>query len=161
MTRETGYDPGMTDRSARNLRRVLAINAASSAGTGLAMALFAGPLGTLFVPDGGTLLGLSPATWVLATGLGLLPFAALVAVAAAMPAPPRGLVGLIVGLDGAWVAGSLLLLGLAGAALSWPAWIAILAVADIVALFAFLQNRYLRRLDRRAAQAGGALGASV
>jgi len=161
MTRDTGIEHGPGDRAARNLRRVLALNAASSAGTGALMALFAGPLGRLFVPDGGTLLGLSPAAWILATGLGLLPFAAMVALAAARTVPPRGGVGAIIVLDGAWVAGSALLLVLAGTALTWPAWIAIIVVADAVALFAFLQARFLRRLDPGPARRGGALGVSA
>ncbi len=132
------------DRAARNLRRVLFTNAATSGAAGLVLAILPQPLAALLVPDGGTLLGLSPAGWLQVVGLGLVAFAALVAVIA-MPARPRGgLVTAIVSADIAWVAGSALLLLFAGAALSWPAWILVILVADMVAVFAWLQARFLR-----------------
>lgn len=144
MTILTPSDSLPTGWAARNLRRVLFTNAATSGAAGLVLAVLPQSLAGLLAPDGGTLLGLDPAGWLLATGLGLIAFAILVAIVAAPARPKDGFVTAIVAADLGWVAGSALLLALAGAALTWPAWILVILVADMVAVFAWLQSRFLR-----------------
>ena len=160
MTILTPSDSLQAGRAARNLRRVLFANAATSAAAGLVLAVLPHSLAGLLVPDGGTLLGLDPAGWLLATGLGLIVFAILVAIVAAPARPKDGFVTAIVAADLGWVVGSALLLALAGAALTWPAWILVILVADMVAVFAWLQSRFLRASGTRPvpAEPGGRPG---
>jgi hypothetical protein len=82
------------------LRRVLIIDALSSAGMGAALVLGAGAV------DG--LLGM-PAEFLRAVGASLLPFAALVAYVATRSMPTRAAVWAIIAANLIWVADSLLL----------------------------------------------------
>ena len=84
------------------LRRILALDAASCALLGLAMALLAPSLSLLFgLPDG----------LVRGAGLMLLPLACFIGWLASRPAPPAPMVWLVILGNLAWTAESLFLLG--------------------------------------------------
>lgn len=130
------------------LARVLTLNAGSSLLIGIAMLTASAPLAGWMLadgvpPDGRALMGLTGADLVWLTGLGLMPFALAVALVARDPGARPGLVTVIIALDWSWVLASLLLLGLAWNAFSWPGIIVVDAMAVAVAGFAVLQARYL------------------
>ncbi|MBX9960853.1 MAG: hypothetical protein K2Y15_12020 [Burkholderiaceae bacterium] len=83
--------------SPRLLHLTLRADAASGIAMGLPLVAFAEPLATL--------LGL-PAPLLLACGLALFPFAALMLLAARSARPPAALVWLVIGGNVAWVLGS-------------------------------------------------------
>jgi hypothetical protein len=83
--------------SPRLLHFTLRADAASGIAMGLPLVAFAEPLGAL--------LGL-PAPLLLACGLGLFPFAALMLLAARSARPPAALVWFVIGGNVAWVLGS-------------------------------------------------------
>lgn len=83
--------------SPRLLHLTLRADAASGIAMGLPLVAFAEPLATL--------LGL-PAQLLLACGLALFPFAALMLLAARSARPPAALVWLVIGGNVAWVLGS-------------------------------------------------------
>ena len=119
------------------LRRVLALDAISSAAMGVLLLLALTPLTGL--------LGL-PRPLLLWAGLSLLPFAALVGWLATRELPPRAAVWAVVVLNAFWAVDSLLLL-LAG----WvePTLLGAVFVvfqALVVGLFAVLQLTGLRRI---------------
>lgn len=89
----------MTFRSLLSLRNLLMVDAATCAGTGILLALAAGPLGAL--TD-------IPSTLLFVVGIALLPIALFMAVVAARPA--HAAIWLIILGNALWVAGSLLLL---------------------------------------------------
>lgn len=91
----------MSNQSIRFLRRVLFTDAASCAGMGLGMLLFATPLAAL--------LNL-PATLLSEVGLVLLPCAAFIAYLASRRVPPRMGVWAVIALNAIWVVDSFALL---------------------------------------------------
>ena len=120
------------------LRRVLQANMIFSGVSGLLLAVDAGPLSRW--------LGL-PAAWILVvTGLGLLGFAwQLFQTAKQAPINLRQ-ANTILLVDVAWVVGSALLLFTGWVSFSAAGWWAVLAVADMVALFAILEFVGIRRV---------------
>jgi hypothetical protein len=118
------------------LRRALLADAVISGGTGILMAAAAG------LVDG--LLGL-PAVLLREAGLLLLPFAALVGWLATRAQPPLGAVKAVIAANGAWVAGSLLLLVSGFVAPTMLGYAFVIAQAVVVAVFAELQVMGLRR----------------
>ncbi|MFC3227060.1 hypothetical protein ACFOGJ_07460 [Marinibaculum pumilum] len=138
-----------SERARTNLRRVLFVDAASSAAAGLVLAVLPQSLAPLIFPDGGTMLGLDTAGWLLVTGLAFLVFAASVAAAAAPVRPHRGAVATIVGANLAFVAGCGLLLLFGGGGISWAGWILVLLTIDMVAVYAWLEFRYQRASQAR------------
>ena len=88
-------------QSSSLLRSALGIDAAACAATGLLLAVAAGPLaGPLGFPAG----------FLRGTGLGLLPFAALLAWLAGRETLPRLAVPAVIGLNLLWIAGSIAIL---------------------------------------------------
>ncbi len=83
------------------LRRVLAFDSATCLATGLLLAMGAGPLSAIFGLGERLLFG---------AGLLLLPLAAFIAWLASRPAPPTGLVWLVIVGNLAWTAESFLLI---------------------------------------------------
>ncbi len=118
------------------LRVALLGDAAASAATGLLMAAAAGPLSAL--------LGL-PQPLLLAAGLFLLPYAALVAWLGAKPAMPSAAVWAVIAINALWVieSAALLLLGWVQPTALGTGFI--IAQAVVVALFVELQFVALRR----------------
>lgn len=115
------------------LRRTLRANAAFSAGCGALLLLLAAPMAPLFgLPSGAVLQ---------AVGIGLLPFAAVLAWSAGRAAVPRRWVLAFTAADVSWVIGSGILLLLAWNALSVTGRALIIAVALVVEAFATLQAR--------------------
>ena len=120
------------------LRGALLANAAFSGVNGIADMIFSGPLAAF--------AGI-PAAIVPFSGAGLLAFAIALLWVRSRPVMPKNLVRAIITLDLAWVIGSiaaLLLRDTVGLTVA-GAW-SVVAAADIVALFAFLQYRGLRRI---------------
>lgn len=118
------------------LRRSLLADAVISGATGLLMAAGAGLL------EG--LLGL-PAALLRYAGLGLLPFAVLVlSLAKRDPLPPAS-VWIVIAVNVAWVAASVMLLASGGVAPNGLGYAFVLGQAAAVALFADLQYVGLRR----------------
>ena len=122
------------------LRVALTLDAAVTAANGAAYLAAAGPVGEL--------LGLEPA---LLRGVGafLLAFACVVAVAARDDRPARPLVLAIIGANGLWAAGSLVvaIAGWGDPSTVGTVWIVLQAA--VVGAFAELQLMGLRRRDRR------------
>lgn len=126
----------MSNQSNLFLRRVLLADAASCAGMGLGMLLFAGPLATL--------LNL-PTAFVSEVGLLLLPCAAFIAYLASTHVPPRIGVWAVIALNAVWVVDSFALL--------FTDWVSpnafgiafIVGQAIVVALLAELEYVGLRR----------------
>lgn len=121
------------------LRRVLALDAAVTAGNGLIYGAAAGPVGRL--------LDVSPD---LLTGLGifLLAYGAAVGYLASRPVPPNGWVRVVVAANVAWVVASLgaLLFGWLDPSTAGTVWIPL--QATVVAGFAALQVAGLNRRER-------------
>lgn len=126
------------------LRRSLQANAAFSAASGLATLVFAGRL----APE----LGL-PAAWPLTVlGVGLIGFAAWLAVISWEPPIDRRAAIAATTADALWVVGSLVALVAAPEGISRLGWWLVLGVAGVVALFALAQAWGLgrsRARDRR------------
>lgn len=126
----------MPNQSAVFLRRVLLADAASCAGMGLGMLLFAAPLGAL--------LNL-PATIINAVGLVLLPCAAFIVYLASRRVPPRRGVWAVIALNAVW--------GVESFALLFTDWMSpnafgiafIVGQALVVALLAELEYVGLRK----------------
>jgi hypothetical protein len=118
------------------LRRALVADAVISGSTGLLMLAGAGFLETW--------LGV-PAALLRYAGLVLLPFAGLVGVLSRSERPSRTAVWLVIGLNAAWVAGSVLLLvsGQLSPSALGTAFILVQALA--VAVFAEMQYMGLRK----------------
>jgi hypothetical protein len=112
-------------------------DAAISGATGLLMALGAGVLAGL--------LGL-PAGLLRYAGLSLLPFAALVVLLARRDPPSHPSVWAVIGVNAAWVAGSILLLLSGAVAPNGLGYAFVVGQALAVALFAELQYVGLRRV---------------
>ncbi|SLN13672.1 hypothetical protein [Oceanibacterium hippocampi] len=133
-------------KSTSPLAAVLAVNALSSALCGLALVTFAGTLASLFFAAPFTLLGLDAAGWLRIVGVGLLLFAADVLYVARRKLHWRAAIKAIIAADFGWVAGSVLLLVLAGEQFTGLGAIAVVAVALAVLVYAVLQTRGLGQL---------------
>jgi len=120
------------------LRNVLRINALSSGATGLLLVLFSGFFAGLFGLD-----SVSPFT---ETGIFLLAFAGFVFYESRRDALQAGRVRFIIGLDTAWVVGSVLLLAAQPVAFTLIGNLFIAAVAVWVAGMAVLQFKGLKQL---------------
>lgn len=133
---DTFATPAAAARPDRFLRRVLALDAATCAATGL-----------LLLAGGGfleRLLGL-PATLLAAAGLALLPSAAFIAFVATRERMPRAGVWAIIVLNALWVVGSILLLVSGAVAPTALGAAFVLAQAAAVAILAELEYVGLRR----------------
>ena len=118
------------------LRRVLGADAAVSGTAALVLLLVAG---TLAGP-----LGL-PVMLLRGVGAVLVPFAVLVAWAATHQAPPFAVIRLIIGLNAAWVLGSIAFLLGGWVGPTAPGYAFVIGQALVVALFAQLQTTGLSR----------------
>lgn len=126
-------------KSSQPLRLALLANAAFSALSGVAFALFAVPLASFVSPG-------APPTDFLVVGIGLLLFAMLVGLLGRRARPDPWLALWVSAADLGWVLGSTLLLGLAWHHLA-PGGVALIAgVAVIVLSFALAQLRGIGRL---------------
>jgi hypothetical protein len=131
-----------TFRSMTFLRRVLLIDAVSSAFMGAALLALSGLLAPLFD---------LPANLLLESGIVLVPFAAFVGYLASRSTPPRSGVWCVVVLNAVWVLGSAgLLLGDAIAPNAFG-YAFIIAQAVVVGVFAELQAIGLRKQSAVAA----------
>jgi hypothetical protein len=121
------------------LRRVLALDAAVTAGNGLIYLVAAGPVGRLLDVQPDLLTGL---------GIFLLAYGAAVGYLAARPVPPSGWVRVVIGANVAWVAASLcaMLFGWLDPSTAGTVWIPLQAA--VVAGFAGLQAAGLNRRER-------------
>jgi hypothetical protein len=121
------------------LRRVLALDAAVTAGNGLIYLVAAGPVGRLLDVQPDLLTGL---------GIFLLAYGAAVGYLAARPVPPSGWVRVVIGANVAWVAASLcaMLFGWLDPITAGTVWIPLQAA--VVAGFAALQAAGLNRRER-------------
>jgi 4-amino-4-deoxy-L-arabinose transferase-like glycosyltransferase len=121
------------------LRRVLALDAAVTAGNGLIYLVAAGPVGRLLDVQPDLLTGL---------GIFLVAYGAAVGYLAARPVPPSGWVRVVIGANVAWVAASLcaMLFGWLDPSTAGKVWIPLQAA--VVAGFAALQAAGLNRRER-------------
>jgi hypothetical protein len=121
------------------LRRVLALDAAVTAGNGLIYLVAAAPVGRLLDVRSDLLTGL---------GIFLLAYGAAVGYLAAQPAPPSGWVRVVIGANIAWVAASLsaMLFGWLDPSTAGKVWVPLQAA--VVAGFAALQAAGLNRRVR-------------
>ena len=119
------------------LRRILALDALSCAGMGLAMSLAAGPLALM--------LGL-PEGLICGAGLLLLPLAAFIGWLASRPSPPRLLVWVVIVGNLGWTVESFALIGQHGTTITalGTAFVAVQALA--VLALAGLEYIGLRRI---------------
>ena len=124
------YDPS------RWLRRILLVDAATSAAMGLLLVVAASPLAPM--------LGL-PAALLDYAGLSLIPFAALVGWVATRPQPPRPGVWAIIACNAVWSADSILLLLSGYVAPTGLGTAFVVAQALFVAILAELEHVGLRR----------------
>lgn len=120
------------------LRRVLALDAVSSAALGAVLALAVVPLSSL--------LGL-PASLLTWAGLSLLPFAAFVGWLATRELPPRAGVWAVVVINAFWAVDSLVLLAWGGLDPTFLGQAFVVFQALFVALLAALQLFGLRRTN--------------
>ena len=118
------------------LRRLLQLDAALCLASGAALALFAAPLAGL--------TGV-PAAALLPVGLFLLAWGAWVGYVGGRPATSRRATQVVIGVNFAWVLGSLLLLFGALLPLTTLGWWLVAAQALVVDLFAVAQWLALRR----------------
>jgi hypothetical protein len=118
------------------LRRVLLIDAATSAAMGLLLALDANVLARLLE---------LPAALLECSGLSLLPFAAVVAWLGTREIPPRPGVWTVIGANVLWIAGTLLLFASASIAPNALGYAFLISQAAVVALLAELEYVGLRR----------------
>lgn len=136
----------MTASSDRLLRRTLWGNAVFSIVSGAVLAIFAGTFADIAAHGPVSVLGLDLAIVFELLGLGIIAFGALCAWTASRKTLSEGWARLIFAADIAYVAGSILVLGLS------PAWttagiVGILVIALIVADFVILEYLGLRRLS--------------
>lgn len=132
--------PGIkVSSSSAFLRRVLALDAAVTAGNGLIYLVGAGPVGRLLDVQPDLLTGL---------GIFLVAYGAAVGYLAARPVPPSGWVRVVIGANVAWVAASLcaMLFGWLDPSTAGKVWIPLQAA--VVAGFAALQAAGLNRRER-------------
>lgn len=122
--------------SPRFLSRVMWVDAASCAATGA--------LQLVLLNGMARLTGL-PAPLLLSTGTFLLAYAAAAAWMASRALPPRRLIGLVVAGNFAWAVSCVVLLAIAGSAITPPGWAWVLAQALTVVVLAELQWVGLRR----------------
>lgn len=125
-----------TSDTSRWLRNALRANGAFSATTGTAALAFARPLAES--------LGITDPTLLPGLGLNLIVFAVLLFLLASRPVIRRGLALTVVGLDAAWVVGSIAVL-FAGVLTVTGNW-TVAIIADVVAAFGILQYMGVRRL---------------
>lgn len=130
------YSPNIMQSNTNLLRRALQGNALFSATTGLGLLLAGGALAPL--------LGV-PALVLRLIGLSLVPFALGLWRNAARDQVHRGEVWIAVGLDSTWVLGSAALLTFELWPLTTAGFWTVLAVADTVLVFGFLQFLGLQR----------------
>jgi hypothetical protein len=123
------------------LRNSLRANAAFSLVSGLGFALAGGAVASF--------LGVAPAGLVTSTGFPLLAFGAAVLWVASRPQVSVPLARVIIGLDVAWVVGTILLVF--ADAFTRAGALASLVVADVVLVFAVLQWVGVRRVRRASA----------
>jgi hypothetical protein len=131
----------MTSNNASFLRRVLALDALSSGGMGLAMATAA--------PFMASLTNL-PADVLREAGFVLLPFAAFVAYLASRAQPPRAGVWIVIALNAIWVVDSIVLLFTGWVEPNALGYAFVIAQAVVVGLFAELEYVGLKRAPARA-----------
>lgn len=124
------------------LRRTLYGNAVFSVVSGAALALFATSLARASVAAPG--LGLS--TVIALLGIGVVGFGAICWFIASRPEMPVALARIVLWADIGWVAGSALLLALAGPALTGWGFALIIGLAVVVADLAIFEWLGLRRL---------------
>jgi len=136
----------MTDRRSL-LRTSLQANAIFSTLSGLVFLV-----GAERVAEG---IGLGDARLLLATGLNLLGFAALLAYLGSRPAIHLGLAMAVVWADLAWVVGTIPVVALD--LLNRTGAIAAVAIADVVLLFAVLQYLGIRRLRSTPVEGDGSI----
>lgn len=123
---------------ASSLKAALLSNAVFSAVSGLVMTIFGGAVANL--------IGLGVPLVYQGIGIGLIGFAGLVAwTGTRTPIDPRWVMWISMA-DGAWVAGTTLLIIVAVGALKPLGIVALLAVAGIVGGFAVWQMRGVRRV---------------
>ena len=128
------------------LATVLKANAAFSIVSAVVLFAFSGTLAGLFLHDpAATVAGLSAASVLQILAVLLLPFAGFAAWAANDPSNRRWAVWTIVALDIDWVIATALLLVFAGSAFTTAGWVALIAIAAAVDVFATLQFLGLRR----------------
>ena len=119
------------------LRRILALDALSCAGMGLAMGLAAAPLAPLFgLPEG----------LVRSAGLLLLPLAAFIGWLASRPSPPRLLVWVVIVGNLGWTAESFTLPGQYGGSITAVGTAFVAGQALAVLALAGLEYAGLRRV---------------
>lgn len=121
----------------KTLKKVLLINALSSAATGLLLAVMPAKVAELFE--------VSLAWPFIAIGIFLIVFADLVLYAFFRKAPGRGLVKSIIFMDVSWVIASLIVVSFALFNLSTLGYLLTSGVALWVALMAYLQNSGLKK----------------
>jgi hypothetical protein len=131
-----------TFRSMTFLRRVLLIDAVSSAFMGAALLALSGLLAPLFD---------LPANLLLESGIVLVPFAAFVGYLASRPTPPRSGVWCVIVLNALWVLGSAALLLNDVTTPNAFGYAFIVAQAVVVGVFAELQAIGLRKQSAVAA----------
>lgn len=120
------------------LKKVLLVNALSSAACGLLLAVMPSKMAELFE--------VSQAWPFIATGIFLIVFADLVLYAFFRKKPSRGLLQSIVYTDISWVTLSILVVALSLFDLSALGYVLISGVALWVALMAYLQNAGLKKI---------------
>lgn len=123
------------------LKTTLMINAASSAGTGTGLILFATPTAELF--------GISQTLSFIGVGTFLVLFAAYVFMTGIKKPLDQKAVRLIITLDTVWVIASVVLITLAYSAFSSIGIFVIIAVAGWVAAMAILQHKGLKMLPSK------------
>jgi hypothetical protein len=131
--------PVMRNESRNGSAAVLLLDAAASGGMGLLLAVFAGPLAGL--------LGL-PEPLLRYAGIGLLPFAAVLAYLATREQVGRGAMWAVVAINAVWVSESLFLLASGWVSPTALGTAFVLAQAAAVGLFAWLEYRALPQSAR-------------
>lgn len=129
----------------RNIRRLLRADAAFCFALGLAGLLAGARLADFLLPQQQTLFGFAMATAMLALGIALIAYAALLLALSLRADVPRGFVAFTAFADGLWVIGTLLLLLAFGPAFSLWGGIVLLVVAADTGLIGLLKWRALRR----------------
>ena len=128
------------------LRRTLYGNALFSVLSGAALALFAATLARASVAAPATVLGLGLGTVIALLGIGVVGFGAVCWFIASRPAMPVALARIVLWADIGWVAGSALLLALAGPSLTGWGFALIIGLAVVVADLAVFEWLGLRRM---------------
>jgi hypothetical protein len=136
--------------SDQTIRNYLRADAALCFACGLPGLVVPGWLAGFLLPGQPSLLGFPMPTVMLELGIALALYAGLLLAMSFRPASPRGFVGFTVLADGAWVAGTFILLIAFGAAFSLWGSVALLVVAADTALIGALKWRALRGAPRAA-----------